>query len=157
MKNHSNLAVTRSMSKAFGLAGLKIGYMIAGEKVLDAFSALDLPLRPTKPSVYAGIEALKDTQYVERNVRLIVKERERVKKEACEMGFKVYPSSTNFLLIQTNTPYSARKLREKRIIVFDPSNQLPNNFIRVSIGRKEDNDAFLSALKKILLETRQSG
>ena len=151
VKNHLNLAITRTMSKAFGLAGLKIGYMIAGETVLDFFSHLDLPLRPSKPSVYAAIESLKDTRYIEKNVRLIEEERERVRKEANKIGVKVYPSCTNFLLIRTDVPYAARKLKEQGIKVFDPSNQLSHEFIRISIGLKEENDAFLSALRKIIL------
>jgi histidinol-phosphate aminotransferase len=138
------------MSKAFGLAGLKLGYMIAGETVLDVFSSLDLPLRPTKPSVYAAIEALKDTKYVDRNVKIIVEEREKLRKEVSKIGVKVYPSCTNFLLMRTDIPYAARKLSELGITVFDLSNQLPHEFIRVSIGLKEENDAFLSALRKII-------
>ena len=151
VRGHSNLAVTRTMSKAFGLAGLKLGYMIAGETVLDSFSSLDLPLRPTKPSVHAAIEALKNTGYMERNVKLIVEERERVRKEASEIGVKVYPSCANFLLIRTDIPHAARRLRELGITVFDLSNQLSHEFIRVSIGLKEEDDAFLSALRRVVL------
>jgi histidinol-phosphate aminotransferase len=150
VKNYPNLAVARTMSKAFGLAGLKLGYMIAGETVLDLLSSADLPLRPSKPSVYAAIEALKDTGYMKRNVRRIVKERERVRERVDEMGLDVYPSCTNFLLIRTDVPDAARRLEELGVTVFDPSKQLPCEFIRVSVGLKEDDDAFLSALKKIL-------
>jgi histidinol-phosphate aminotransferase len=153
VKNHLNLTITRTMSKAFGLAGLKLGYMIAGKTVLDVLSSLDLPLRPTKPSVYAAIEALKDERYMKRNVKLIVEERERVREEASKIGVKAYPSCTNFLLMRTKIPYAARKLRELGIIVIDPSNQLSHEFIKVSIGLKEENDAFLSALRKITLQT----
>jgi histidinol-phosphate aminotransferase len=152
VKDYSNLVVVRTMSKAFGLAGLKLGYIIAGKDALDALSSLDLPLRPTRPSIYAAIEALKDTTYMEKNVELIVEERERVRKEASNMGVQVYPSCTNFLLMHTNTPYAAKKLGELGIIVFDPSNQLSHEFIRVSIGSKEENDAFLSALRKITIQ-----
>lgn len=150
VKKHPNLVVTRTVSKAFGLAGLKLGYMIAGETVLDLLSPVDLPLRPSKPSVYAAIEALKDTRYMKRNVRWIAEERERVREIVDEIGLDVYPSCTNFLLIRTDVPYAARRLKELGVTVFDPSKQLPCEFIRVSVGLKEDNDAFLSALKKIL-------
>lgn len=150
VKSHPNLAVTRTMSKAFGLAGLKLGYMIAGETVLDSFSTVDLPLRPSKPSVYAAIEALKDTGYMKRNVRRIAEERERVREIVDKIGLDVCPSCTNFLLIRTDAPYTGRRLKELGVMVFDPSRQLPCKYIRVSVGLKEENDAFLSALKKIL-------
>jgi histidinol-phosphate aminotransferase len=150
VKNQPNLAVARTMSKAFGLAGLKLGYMIAGETVLNPLFPVDLPLRPSKPSVYAAIEALKDTEYMKRNVRRIAKERERVRERIEEIGLDVYPSCTNFLLIRTDVPDTARRLKELGVTVFDPSKQLPCEFIRVSVGLEEDDDAFLSALKKIL-------
>lgn len=151
VRNHRNLAVTRTMSKAFGLAGLKLGYMIAGEIVLDILSSLELPLRPTKPSVYTATEALKDTRYMERNVKLITEERERIAKEVSEMEVHVYPSCANFLLMRTNIPYAARKLKELGITVFDLSNQLSHEFIRMSIGLTEENDAFLSTLRRLVL------
>lgn len=150
VKNYPNLIVTRTMSKAFGLAGLKVGYMITGETILEAFSSLNLPLRPTKSSVYAAIEALKDTNYMEGNVELITKERKGMIKEASELGVEVYPSSTNFLLMRTNVPHAARKLKELGVIVFDPSAQLSSEFIRVTIGTQDENNVFLSSLKKIL-------
>jgi histidinol-phosphate aminotransferase len=148
-KSHPNLIVARTMSKAFGLAGLKVGYLVAGEAVLEAFSSLDLPLRPTTPSVCAAMEALKDMEYMERNVELVTKERKRVRREASRIGVEVYPSSTNFLLMRTSVPNAAKKLKELRIIVFDASNQLSSEFIRVSIGTYEENNVFLSSLKEI--------
>lgn len=150
VKSHPNLAVTRTMSKAFGLAGLKVGYMVAGEAVLQAFSSLDLPLRPTTSSIYAAVEALKNTEYMERNVAHVIAERERVTREASNIGVEVYPSSANFLLMRTNAPDAARRLRELGVLVFDPSNQLPSEFIRVSVGTPEEDDPFLSSLKQIV-------
>jgi len=149
-KSHPNLIVARTMSKAFGLAGLKVGYLVAGEAVLEAFSSLDLPLRPTTPGVYATMEALKDMEYMESNVELVTKERKRVKREASRIGVEVYPSSTNFLLMRTSVPNVAKKLKELGIIVFDASNQLSSEFIRVSIGTREENNVFLSSLVEIL-------
>jgi histidinol-phosphate aminotransferase len=150
VKSHPNLIVTRSMSKAFGLAGLKVGYMIAGEAVLEAFSSLEIVLRPTAPSVYAAIEALKDTRYIEENVALVNGERERVGRQASDIGVEAYSSGTNFLLMDTHTPDAARKLKELGVMVCDVSRQISSEFIRVSIGNEKENDLFLSALKQIV-------
>jgi len=150
VKDHGNLAVIRTMSKAFGLAGLRIGYMIAGETVAKKFSNKTLPFTLSKPSVYAAIEALKDTDYMSENVELILKERERVREEASQIGVKAYQSNTNFLLMRTSIPYISRKLREFGIMVADLSGHLPPEFIRVSIGTREENDALLDALRKLV-------
>lgn len=150
VNDHGNLAVIRTMSKAFGLAGLRIGYMIAGETVAKKFSNKTLPFTLSKPSVYAAIEALKDTDYMSENVELILKERERVREEASQIGVKAYQSNTNFLLMRTSIPYISRKLREFGIMVADLSGHLPPEFIRVSIGTREENDALLDALRKLV-------
>jgi len=96
VKDYPNLVVTRTMSKAFGLAGLKLGYMVASESVLRNFASVELALRPTRPSVYAASAALKDTSYVDKMVTLVTEERERVSREASDIGATVYPSSANF-------------------------------------------------------------
>lgn len=150
VKECTNLIVTRTMSKAFGLAGLKVGYMIAGEAVQKDLSSLEVALRPTTPSVYATVAALKDIEYMTNNVALVSEERERVSQKASAMGVEVYPSSTNFLLMRTSQANAARKLKERGVLVFDPSNQFPSQFIRVSIGTPEENDIFLSSLEEIL-------
>jgi len=150
VKDCTNLIVTRTMSKAFGLAGLKVGYMIAGEAVQKDLSSLEVALRPTTPSVYAAVAALKDIEYMTNNVALVSEERERVSRKASAMGVEVYPSSTNFLLMRTSQANAARKLKDRGVVVFDPSNQFPSQFIRVSIGTPEENDIFLSSLKEIL-------
>ena len=150
VKNFSNLIVTRTMSKAFGLAGLKIGYMAAGEAVLRDLSSLEVALRPTTPSAYAAIAALESIEYMTDNVTRVSEERERVSRESSAMGVEVYPSSTNFLLMRTSQANAARKLKERGVVVFDPSNQFPSQFIRVSIGTPDENDIFLSSLEEVL-------
>jgi len=143
VKDCTNLIVTRTMSKAFGLAGLKVGYM-------SDLSSLEVALRPTTPSACATVTALKDIKYMTNNVALVSEERERVSREASAMGVEVYPSSTNFLLMRTSQANAARKLKERGVVVFDPSNQFPSQFIRVSIGTPEENSIFLSSLAEIL-------
>jgi histidinol-phosphate aminotransferase len=151
VKDHDNLIVARTMSKAFALAGLKVGYMVAGDDVLKGLSSLEVALRPTTPSVYAAVAALGDTGYVKKNVSEVSRERERVAKKASEMGVEIFPSTTNFLLMRTDQLNAAIKLREQGVLVFDPSRQFSSLYIRVSIGTHEENDAFLSALKEVLV------
>lgn len=142
-----NLAITRTMDKAFSLAGARVGYAIAGRTFLDALSSF-YALLP-QSSLFAAIEAFNNRAYVARNVQRVVEERERVWSTLHEQGAHVYPSTTNFLLIKTGFPDAASRLEEIGILVSDLSNQLPAGFIRVSIGTREENDAFIGGYMRI--------
>jgi histidinol-phosphate aminotransferase len=148
VEEHSNLSVVRTLDKAFGLAGARIGYLIAGEDFLDAFSTFYAFL--PQSSLYSAMEAVKDPSYTKKNIELTIKERKRVSKELEKIGFQVYPSITNFLLIKTNIPSVARELKDRGILVFDLSNQWLPGYIRVSMGTPKENNIFLSSMKEIL-------
>lgn len=148
VEEHPNLSVVRTLDKAFGLAGARIGYLIAGEDFLDAFSTFYAFL--PQSSLYSAMEAVKDPSYTKKNIELTIKERKRVSKELEKIGFQVYPSITNFLLIKTNIPSVARELKDKGILVFDLSNQWLPGYIRVSMGTPKENNIFLSSMKEIL-------
>ena len=148
VEEYTNIAVVRTLDKAFGLAGARIGYLIVGEDFLDAFSTFYSFL--PQSSLYAAIETMRNPSYIKKNIELIIKERERVSKELEKMGFRVYPSITNFLLIKTNISDVARELKDRGVLVFDLSNQWLPGYIRVSIGTPKENDVFLSSVKEIL-------
>lgn len=148
VKEHSNLAVTRTISKAFGLAGTRIGYIIGGDSFLNAFSPLHIILPQT--SIFAAIEAIKNPLYSQKNIERIIKERERVNGELSEMGLQVYPSTTNFLLINTEIADIGRNLSERGILVLDLSDRWLSGFIRVAIGTQEENDFFLTNMREIV-------
>ncbi len=148
VEDHPNLAVTRTMDKSFSLAGLRIGYVIAGGRFLDNLPPLHALL--PRPTVYAALAALSQPSHAAQNIRKVVEERERVKSSLERMGVKAYPSSSNFLMINTEKPDIARRLTEANIFVSDLSARLPDGFIRVTIGLPEDNDAFLAELTKLL-------
>jgi histidinol-phosphate aminotransferase len=147
VRDHPNLAVTRTMDKAFSLAGARIGYIVVGEAFGDAFSSF-YALLP-QPSLYAAIEALNHPTYVRRNVQRVVEERERVWRTLNELAVQVYRSTTNFLLVKTESPDIVKRLRDVGILVLDLSNQLPSGFVRVSIGTGEENDAFIAGYVKV--------
>jgi len=145
VSNHANLAVTRTLDKAFGLAGARIGYLIAGRGFLDAFpvSSSFLP----KASLEAAIEALLRPGYMWRNVQSIVRERERLCEQLTALGATVFPSSANFLLVRSQITALAEELRDRGVLVKDISDQLGPGFIRVAVGMPQENDAFLEAYR----------
>jgi histidinol-phosphate aminotransferase len=145
--NHANLALSRTLDKAFGLAGVRIGYLIAGQAFLGAFSTAFSFL--PQPSLEAAIEALLHQNYMWKNVQRVVHERERLSEELETQGEIVFPSSTNFLLLRSRIPSPVEELRERGVLVMDVSNQLGPGFIRVNLGMPEENDAFLRTYRKI--------
>ena len=147
VEGHPRLAITRTMDKAFSLAGARVGYAIAGEAFLKAFFSFYAYL--PQPSLYAAMEALRHPDYMRENVRRIIEERERLWQRLDELGVRVYPSSTNFLLVRAEIPDVARRLRDANVLVSDVSNQLPPGFIRVSVGTREENDAFVTRYMKV--------
>jgi len=147
VQNCPDLAITRTMDKAFSLAGARVGYAVAGNTFLDALSSFYAFL--PQSSLSAAIEALENPGYMRRNVQRVIEERERVWRALNELGAHVHQSTTNFLLVRTEIPDAVSEFREIGILVSDLSNQLPPGFIRVSIGTPEENDAFISAYLRI--------
>lgn len=156
VKVYPNLAITRTMDKAFSLAGARIGYLIAGEAFLNGFSSFYMIL--PRPSLCAAIRALKDPGYMKGNVCRVIAERERIWKTLSDNpAVNVYKSTTNFLLLKTNIPDMADRLTDRGILISDLSNQLPAGFIRVSVGNRRDNDAFITGFTKIHDRYRPEG
>ncbi|MEA2056029.1 MAG: aminotransferase class I/II-fold pyridoxal phosphate-dependent enzyme [Candidatus Thermoplasmatota archaeon] len=155
VEEHPNLSVVRTLDKAFGLAGARVGYLIAGEDFLDAVSTFYAFL--PQSSLYAAMETMRNPSYIKKNIKLTIKERERVSKELGKIGFQVCSSVTNFLLIKTNIPGVARELKDRGILVFDLSNRWLPGYIRVSIGTAKENNIFLSSIREILKACTEEG
>jgi histidinol-phosphate aminotransferase len=104
--------------------------------------------------LYAALEALRNPLYMRKNVQQIIEERERLRQALGQLGTRVFPSNTNFLLVRTSIPDITRRLENLGALASDVSNQLPPGFIRVSVGAREENDTFLAAFMEIR-ETRE--
>jgi histidinol-phosphate aminotransferase len=144
---HANLALTRTLDKAFGLAGVRVGYMIAGQGFLDTFrpSFAFLP----QPSLQAATEALLRPDYMWKNVQRIMGDREKLCRELEILGARVIPSSTNFLLLRSKISDLAEELRDRGILVMDASRQLGAGFIRLTVGTPQENEAFIRTYRSI--------
>ncbi len=96
-----------------------------------------------------SMDALKNPDYMRRNVQRLPEQRDRVWRALNELGDHVYRSTASFLLVRTEIPDAVSRLREIGILVSDPSNQMPSGFIRVSIGTRKENDTFISGYMRI--------
>ncbi len=150
VEEYTNLAVTRTLDKAFSLAGARVGYAVVGEAFREAFIGFYAFL--PQSSLHAGIEALEDPGYARDTVGRLVVERERLREALRDAGARVIPSHTNFLLVRSDILDMARRLRDAGVLVSDVSNQLPPGFIRVTVGTQQENDAFLVAFEEIIGE-----
>ncbi len=148
IRNYSNLAVVRTLSKSFGLAGSGIGYLIGGEFIKKKFQGLEIML--PYPSVIAGIKALENQNYMTEYVTEVEFEKKRITRKVSELEIVSYPSYTNFLLMKSKLHHVSEKLAEQGVLVHDATNQLGSEYFRVTIGSFKENNYFLEALEKII-------
>lgn len=148
IKNFHNLGVLRTLSKSFGLAGAGSGYLLTGDLVKEKLSGLEVML--PYPSIVGSIHALKNQAYYRDLHEEINSQKVWVQERLEELNVKVYSSKTNFFLIKSEIPFLAQKLEDKGVYVYDATNYFKPGYIRVSIGTKEENSAFITGLKEIL-------
>ena len=132
VESYENLVVVRTFSKAFGLAGLRIGYAIASPRVRAALWRFLAPFPVSRPSIAAARAALQNRSYVKHVVETVRKRREELAAELRRLGMKPYRSWTNFLLVNTYIDDVVGKLARKGIAV----RKVPmgSTWMRVSIG-----------------------
>ena len=149
VNKYENLVVGRTMSKAFGLAGMRLGYAIAPEWIADQYQRSAPPFFGiTCASVAAGAAALSDLEYMRSSVNKIRRERDRLQKEILS-----HPSQANFLYVETAEPSHevVEKFLRRGIIIRDCRSfrGAGEHHVRVTVGTPEENDRFLSAYKEI--------
>lgn len=147
------IVITRTFSKIYGLAALRVGYAIAPKTIVDAYDKLHPVFEVSRVGQYAAHAALQETSFI-RDVRLkTIAERNRVARRLAEMGVSVENTRTNFLLIRHRKCNEVfQKLLEEGVIVRKGSDLGLDGFLRVTIGLPEDNDSFLLSLKKVLTQ-----
>ena len=148
-RKYDNLVVGRTMSKAFGLAGLRLGYAVAPEWIADQYRRAAPPFFGiTCASVATGVAALSDQDYMKRSVDKILTERDRLRKETGS-----HPSQANFLYIETAEPSDivGERFLQRGIIIRDCRSfrGAGDYHIRVSVGTPEENDLFLTAYREV--------
>jgi len=154
------LVVTRTFSKAFGSAGVRLGYVAADPQLIKLFLKVKLPYNLSVLTQRAGIEALENLEEAVEEIDRIVKEKQRLEKEleAVENVEIVTESRANFLLIRCpNAREVYESLFSKGIIIRDRGSQYGlENCLRVSIGTPEENDLFMAGLKDALRDSEDS-
>lgn len=152
ISNYERLIVLRTLSKAFGAAALRVGYLISSKEIADKISAVKPPYNLNGVSQMIAEEILSDLNTIEDNIKIIKSEKNRVYKELQKIEkIKLYESSTNFILFKVeNAEEVFEKLKSKRILIRLFKGGKLNNHLRVSMGSIMENQKFVDCLKEIL-------
>jgi histidinol-phosphate aminotransferase len=140
--------VTRTFSKAYGLAGLRAGYAVAAPEVLDALLVIREAFGMNLPAQAAAAAALGDAEHVRRSVELNRSEQARLAGALEKRGYRVLPSLANFVSFDTRRVGREvfQKLLARGVIVRPLDASRMPSFLRVSVGTPAENGAFLAAL-----------
>lgn len=155
-KEYDNVLIVQTFSKSRSMAGMRIGYAMGNPELIKAmnyvrFSYNSYPM--TRLSVALGIAAIEDEDYFRKTIGQIVETREWTKERLTELGFSFGDSKTNFIFAKHATVDAEEifaKLREKHIFVRHFNSERIKNYLRISIGTREEMEKLIDELKYIL-------
>jgi histidinol-phosphate aminotransferase len=147
LKDFPNLVVVRTFSKAYGLAGVRVGYAISHPTVADMLNRVRQAFNVSVVGLAGAAAALDDTAHLDHAVRIAVSERARVAARLTQLGVPVLPSAGNFLMLHAGAKAREKfdALLRKGVIVRPVGNYHLPEHLRVTLGTPEQNDRFLSA------------
>ncbi len=156
LNDFENLIILKSFSKAYGLAGVRIGYMLANKNIIDVMKKSVHPFNVNSISQKVVETVLDKYEYFKKNIDYLKKERERLKKVLQRInGIAVYPSDSNFILFRLDEKIDSldvqSKLKDMGMLIKDRGTlPLLENCLRMTVGTKAMNSNFINALKTIL-------
>ena len=143
-----NLVITRTFSKAYGLAGLRVGYSISSPKIADYLNRIRQPFNVNHIAQSAAIAALSDETFLARSVAANTNGLLQLSQGFNRLGLSFISSSANFVSVKVaDAGATYQKLLEKGFIVRPVEMQ---GYLRVSVGTRNENEEFLDALKSVL-------
>jgi histidinol-phosphate aminotransferase len=153
LDKYPNLVVLQTFSKAWGLAGLRLGMAFASEAIINILNKIKYPYNVNIRTQELALDALENRHVMEDWVKQIVQQRARVIKalEKLRITEKVFPTDSNFVLVRVqDAPATYKYLLEQKIIVRDRSRVvLCYNCLRITIGTPEENERLLNALEEL--------
>ena len=152
IEEHENLVSIHTLSKSHGLAGMRVGFGIAGSPVMENLYRIKPPFNVNLPALKAGEAALNDNAFLRQTLDNTWNELDYLYEELGRLGLEYVPSQTNFVLIRIGTEACGvyEELLKKGIITRYMASYGLDDYIRVSIGLAKENQAFIKHLEKIL-------
>ena len=149
IENYDNLIVVKTMSKAFSMAGIRTGYLIANEELVKTIEKVRPPYNLNSISALLATKALKQKDKMLSYVENLKVEREKIYEKLLDMGVKAYKSGANFVFVSSKVDNLAEKLIDNDVLIRKFGGKL-DNYYRVTVGSPKENEAFLNAMKKIV-------
>lgn len=159
IKRYPHMVVNRTFSKAFGLAGFRLGYVLCDERIANYFNRVKIPWNVSLPTIAAALAELEDEADLERKRKVVIDGRLYIQKEINKLpGMHAYPSQGNFVLIDAGvlekTALDLRDLMVDKGIFIRPmsGHNINKGFIRVTVGQMEENRKFIKAFTELVKE-----
>lgn len=149
IENYENLVVVRTLSKAFSMAGIRTGYLLANKELIKTVEKVRPPYNLNSVSAFLAVKALEQKDKMLDYVKELKKERKKVYKSLLDMGIKVFPSGANFIFFYCNVEDLEDKLIKEDVLIRKFGGKL-DNYYRVTIGTNNENNTFIEAMKKLI-------
>jgi len=157
VEKHANIVISRTLSKAYGLAGLRFGYAVAQPQVIAEMMKVKDSYNCDAISIAAATAAIQDQDYAKMTWAHVRSERQRVTDELTKLGFDVIPSHANFVLAHVpggDGGAMYRKLKSMGILVRHFDTPQLKHYIRISIGSNTENNALLIGVRDLLADPK---
>ncbi len=153
IKDNNNLIITQTMSKAYGMAGIRLGMGFSNEKIINYLNKIKPPYNINVLTERKALEELNKIDEIEKNISIVLDQRSLLVSCLEKLDFveKIYKSDANFLLVKVdNADLRYNQLLEKGIVVRNRSNQpLCQNCLRITIGTKNENTSLIKTLNEL--------
>ncbi len=152
LHQYPNLVVCKTFSKAYGLAALRVGYGLSSIEIADYLNRVRQPFNVNHMAIHAAVAALGDQRFVDESCNINVQGLEMLVSGFQALGLSFIPSVANFISVDVGQPAAPiyEALLREGVIVRPVHGYGMPHFLRVSVGRPDENRAFLQALKKVL-------
>ena len=147
-----NLIMSRSFSKAYGLAGFRVGFCVSSKEIADYLNRVRQPFNANSLALFAAEKALDDQDFIDKCLQLNLEQKELLYKELDSLGYECLPSRANFISFDCKQDSSEafNKLLMEGVIVRSLAVYKMPNYLRVSVGLPEENLSFLEKIKLTL-------
>lgn len=146
---YDQLVILRTFSKAWGLAGARVGYLLSASKIVDDIKKVKAPYSLNSLSQQAALYALQNKNWMTGNVSTVIEERTRVYDELSQLPVKAYRSAANFIYFEGDVSLY-NQLIDKGVLI----RSFGNGEYRMTLGSSEENTMFINCLKEVISENR---
>lgn len=156
--NEKNIVVTRTFSKIYGLAGLRLGYAVAKKEIIDDMNRIRQPFNVTRPAQVGGVAALEDKMFIKHSQVVNEEGKKYLYEQFEKLGLEYVPTYANFILVKVGFPSREvfKRLLQKGVIVRAMDGYGFSDHIRVTVGTMRENIFFINKLREVLEELRST-